>query len=136
MRTNRVSVDASTVVTLGESAEAVALIEFANGVSNVIKFGNDSVLDFAQTNYQADHENRGDQNQFSGNDETGFVIEQLLQHVFFPCARLYGIWKHLRQSQPRAGEPESTLALTLHPETNLTRDTSWEEEGPRVAESY
>jgi hypothetical protein len=70
-------------VTLVETAEAVGLIQFADRISDVIEFGNDSVLNFAQTDDQPDNEQRGDENEFSADDEASFIAQELLQHEGF-----------------------------------------------------
>lgn len=63
-----------------ESSEAVALVQRSDGVSHVVQFFNHSVLDLAQTDNQTEDEDRGNENQFSGDDETGFIIEELTNH--------------------------------------------------------
>ena len=70
-------------VTRVETAEAVGLIQFADRISDVIEFGNDSVLNFAQTDDQPDNEQRGDENEFSADDEASFIAQELLQHEGF-----------------------------------------------------
>lgn len=73
----------------GETAVGVGLAERAEGVGDVVQFGVDRDSDFAESNDEAEDSNGGDQNQFSRNDETSFVIPQGVQtvHVRVPLLR-------------------------------------------------
>ena len=54
----------------------VALLNAAEGGTAVFEFVVDVERDFAQSDDQTQNCDRGDQDQFGGNDETGFVVLQ------------------------------------------------------------
>ncbi|CAK9003352.1 unnamed protein product [Durusdinium trenchii] len=82
-RTTGEALQGVALVALGsrESGVAVGLVDFADGISNVVQFLNDSVLDFAQADDHADDEDGRNENEFSRDDEAGFVIEESTQHL-------------------------------------------------------
>jgi len=88
IRTVGDGMNATVEVTLMETAEAVALVEFADGVGDVIQLGNDSVLNFAQADNQPDDEQRGDKDEFCTDDEASFIAQELLHHLDIPSGDL------------------------------------------------
>jgi hypothetical protein len=77
VRTVGHGVDDPTEVTLMEAAVAVTLVQFTDCIGDVIQFGNNRMLNFAQTDNQADDEQRRDKDEFGADDETRFVIQEL-----------------------------------------------------------
>ena len=59
-----------------ETAIRVGLIDAANRVGHVVEFLNDGVLDFAESDDHADHQNRGNKHEFGGDDKAGFFMEE------------------------------------------------------------
>ena len=64
-----------------ESTDAVRLVDAAESVGDVVEFVVDGARHFAESDDHGEDGDAGDENQFRGNDEAGFVIEQLSADV-------------------------------------------------------
>ena len=67
-------------VTLVEPAVEVGLIQFTDSIGDIVQLGDNSVLDFAQTDDEADHEQGGDEDEFCADDKASFVVQELTNH--------------------------------------------------------
>jgi hypothetical protein len=68
---------AIAVVRLGKSPEEKALIQFADGVANVVQLGDHRVLNFAESDDHANDEQGGYEHEFGGDDKAGFITIEL-----------------------------------------------------------
>ena len=76
--------DRVAAVTLVEAAVAVALVEFTDRIGDIVQFRDDRVLHFAETDNQADHQQRGDENEFRADEEARFIRQELLKYGDIP----------------------------------------------------
>ena len=64
-----------------EPLDAVALIDRGEGRTDVFEFVVDVQRDFAQADDQAEDGDRGDEDEFGGDDETSFVTDKGVQEA-------------------------------------------------------
>ena len=64
------------------AVDSVALVKVSYRGTNVRQLGDHGVSERAQAGHQADHQNRANQYQFGGDDNTAFIIPKLFHHGF------------------------------------------------------
>ncbi|MEY3457522.1 MAG: hypothetical protein RL215_679 [Planctomycetota bacterium] len=63
-----------------ETGGAEALVDVAESAGEVAEFADDGALQFDEADDHAEHEDGADEHEFCGQDNTGFVIDEILQH--------------------------------------------------------
>ncbi len=84
---------AAATFPLAEAGEPEALIEAADGITDVVEFRNDGVLNFAQPHDESHHDERGDDHEFGRDDETIFIVpeKEKSRPCFVPMGREFDV---------------------------------------------